>query len=322
VNDPDPTDEQYYLNRELSELALQERVLHEGMDDRNPPLERLRFLAYFTKNTDDFFMKRIGGLKQQIEAGVTDTTPDGQTPREQWREVLDTVRPLFGKQSEYWQTTLKPTLAGAGTHIRDPNELPAEIREQLRARFEESILPTLTPLAFDPAHPFPFISNLSLSLAVLSSDGSGDLTFTRIKIPPNQPRLVELPDTSASEGVEYVLLEDLIEANLDLLLPDIDIVDVSTFKVTRNAEVRRNDEVALARIERRKQRFESRPTPVHVADDVDVRVRGAVYPRVVRLDRRVEFRSRSHTCRVLPTPPRAGSRLGIRRYRPVALIPC
>ena len=244
MSDPDPADKRYYLNRELSELALQERVLREGMDDRNPPLERLRFLAYFTKNTDEFFMKRVGGLKQQIDAGITDTTPDGRTPEEQWREVLDTVRPLFDQQSEYWQTTLQPTLAEAGIHIRDPDELPAEIREQLRTRFEESILPTLTPLAFDPAHPFPFISNLSLSLAVMSSDGNGERTFTRIKIPPNQPRLVELSHPSEPGATEYVLLEDLIEANLDLLLPDIDIVDVSKFRVTRNAEVRRNEEVA------------------------------------------------------------------------------
>ena len=240
MSDPDPTDTEYYLNRELSELALQERVLSEGMDDQNPPLERLRFLAYFTKNTDEFFMKRVGGLKQQVEAGITDCTPDGQTPKEQWREVLDTVRPLFRKQSEYWETTLRPALEDAGICIRDPASLSPDARQILQTRFEESILPTLTPLAFDPAHPFPFISNLSLSLAVLSEDGSGETTFTRIKIPPNQPRLLEHPQTSG----EYILLEDLIEANLDLLLPDIDIVDVSKFKVTRNAEVRRNEEVA------------------------------------------------------------------------------
>ena len=185
-------------------------------------------------------MKRVGGLKQQIDAGITDRTPDGRTPKEQWREVLDTVRPLFRKQSDYWEATLRPALEDAGIHIRDPESLPPEARQALQTRFEESILPTLTPLAFDPAHPFPFISNLSLSLAVLSEDGSGETTFTRIKIPPNQPRLLELPQTSG----EYVLLEDLIEANLDLLLPDIDILDVSKFKVTRNAEVRRNEEVA------------------------------------------------------------------------------
>ena len=264
-SNPDPTDTAYYLNRELSELGLQERVLHEGMDDRNPPLERLRFLAYFTKNIDEFFMKRVGGLKQQIDAGITDPTPDGRTPEEQWREVLDTVRPLFRQQSEYWETTLRPALDDAGIGVRDPAELPADAREALREQFEESVLPTLTPLAFDPAHPFPFISNLSLSLAVLSEDGTGETTFTRIKIPPNQPRLIAVPGVSGT----YVLLEDLIEANLDLLLPDLHVVDVSKFKVTRNAEVRRNEEVAEDLIDMVEEVLEQRRFATVVRLEVD-----------------------------------------------------
>ena len=240
MNDRELSDPKYYLNRELSELAFQERVLEEGMDERNLPLERLRFLAFFTKNTDEFFMKRVGGLKQQIDAGISETTPDGRTPKQQWVEVLDTARPLFRQQSEYWQSVLKPTLAEEGIEICTPDELTVGAQEQLRTYFEESILPTLTPLAFDPAHPFPFISNLSLSLAVLSSNGGNETTFTRIKIPPNQPRLIDVP----TEADRYLLIEDLIECNLDLLLPDLDIRDVSKFKVTRNAEVRRNEEVA------------------------------------------------------------------------------
>ncbi|OYR38991.1 polyphosphate kinase 1 [Halorubrum sp. Ib24] len=265
MTDKDLTDPEYYLNRELSELAFQERVLREGMDDRNLPLERLRFLAFFTKNTDEFFMKRVGGLKQQIDAGVTETTPDGRTPKEQWVEVLDTARPLFRQQSEYWQSVLKPTLADEGIEICTPNELPTESREQLRTYFEESILPTLTPLAFDPAHPFPFISNLSLSLAVLSSNGSDEPTFTRIKIPPNQPRLI----TVSGEADRYVLIEDLIECNLDLLLPDIDIRDVSKFKVTRNAEVRRNEEVAEDLIDMVEEVIEQRRFATIVRLEVD-----------------------------------------------------
>jgi polyphosphate kinase len=240
MNGTDLSDPEYYLNRELSELAFQARVLHEGTDERNPPLERLRFLAFFTKNTDEFFMKRVGGLKQQIDAGVTETTPDGRTPEQQWHEVLDTARPLFETQSSYWKENLKQALADDGIEILKPVELPENEYKILETYFKESILPTLTPLAFDPAHPFPFISNLSLSLAVLSSDESDDPTFTRIKVPPNQPRLIELPDQTG----RYVLIEDLIETHLDLLLPDLDIRDVSKFKVTRNAEVRRNEEVA------------------------------------------------------------------------------
>ncbi|WP_123622817.1 polyphosphate kinase 1 [Halorubrum sp. CSM-61] len=265
MTDRDLTDPEYYLNRELSELAFQERVLREGMDDRNLPLERLRFLAFFTKNTDEFFMKRVGGLKQQIDAGVTKTTPDGRTPKEQWVEVLDTARPLFAQQSEYWQSVLKPTLADEGIEICTPDELPEGDQEQLRTHFEESILPTLTPLAFDPAHPFPFISNLSLSLAVLSSNGGEEPTFTRIKIPPNQPRLISV----SGEADRYVLIEDLIERNLDLLLPDLDIRDVSKFKVTRNAEVRRNEEVAEDLVDMVEEVIEQRRFATVVRLEVD-----------------------------------------------------
>ncbi|SDF72127.1 polyphosphate kinase [Halorubrum xinjiangense] len=265
MTERDLTDPEYYLNRELSELAFQERVLREGTDDRNPPLERLRFLAFFTKNTDEFFMKRVGGLKQQIDAGVTKTTPDGRTAKEQWVEVLDTARPLFAQQSEYWQSVLKPTLADEGIEICTPEELSEGDQEQLRTHFEESILPTLTPLAFDPAHPFPFISNLSLSLAVLSSDESDEPTFTRIKIPPNQPRFISVSD----EADRYVLIEDLIECNLDLLLPDLDIRDVSKFKVTRNAEVRRNEEVAEDLVDMVEEVIEQRRFATVVRLEVD-----------------------------------------------------
>ncbi|WP_318570983.1 polyphosphate kinase 1 [Salinigranum marinum] len=240
MNESDRTEPQYYLNRELSELAYQERVLNEGTDKRNPPLERLRFLAFFTKNTDEFFMKRVGGLEQQISAGVTVTTSDGRTPSEQLHDITDAARPLFRRQDTYWQTELKPELADVGIAICEYDDLNRGQRGQLRTYFEESVLPILTPLAFDPAHPFPFISNLSLSLAVLSTEAGEDTTFTRIKIPPNQPRLVDVLDTSE----QYVLIEDLIEANLDMLLPGLDILDVSKFRVTRNAEVRRNEEVA------------------------------------------------------------------------------
>jgi len=265
MTDVDPTDSAYYLNRELSELAFQARVLAEGMDERNPPLDRLRFLAFFTKNTDEFFMKRVGGLKQQIDAGVTETTPDGRTPEAQWREVLDAARPLFRDQSRYWEETLAPTLADAGIAICDPALLTSSEQAALQTYFEESILPTLTPLAFDPAHPFPFISNLSLSLAVRSADEHGDETFTRIKVPPNRPRLVPVPDADG----QYVLIEDLIEANIDLLLPDIEILDVSKFKVTRNAEVRRNEEVAEDLIEVVEEVIEQRRFATVVRLEVD-----------------------------------------------------
>ncbi|WP_405002884.1 polyphosphate kinase 1 [Halogeometricum borinquense] len=237
--DVDLTDPQFYLNRELSEMEFQRRVLHEALDDRQPLLERVRFLSIFTKNMDEFFMKRVGGLKQQIDADVTEQTVDGRTPTQQLTEVLEKARPMFRAQARCFLDEIRGALADEGIHIRDYDELSATQREQMRQYFEESVLPTLTPLAFDPAHPFPFISNLSLSLAVMTRrDSDDEPTFTRVKIPQNRPRLVELDDG------EYILLEEVIRSNLDLLFPNVEIVNTTVFRLTRNAEVRRNEEVA------------------------------------------------------------------------------
>ncbi|MFB6157685.1 MAG: polyphosphate kinase 1 [Haloferacaceae archaeon] len=247
-SDVDLSDPEWYLNRELSMLAYHERILAAAADERNPLLARLRFLAFVTKNTDEFFMKRVGGLKQQIDAGVTERTADGRTPAEQHREVLARARPLFDRQTDLWESELRPALAAAGVHVLAYDELSDAQRSTLRDRFEESILPTLTPLSFDPAHPFPFISNQSLSLGILTRNSpDSDPTFTRVKVPQNQPRLLELE----RDGGEYafVLIEDVIEANLDLLLPNVEIRSVAKFRLTRNAEIRRNEEVAEDLIE-------------------------------------------------------------------------
>ncbi|SDM57943.1 polyphosphate kinase [Halogranum gelatinilyticum] len=248
----DLDDPALYLNRELSELAFQRRVLHEAVDDRNPLLERVKFLAIFTQNMDEFFMKRVGGLKQQMDAGVTELTPDGRTPEEQWREILDTAHELFESQNECYHEDIKPALDEAGIHVRDHADLTSDAQSELRDYFESSVLPTLTPLTFDPAHPFPFISNLSLSLAVVTRDDEdADLKFSRVKIPRNRPRFVRVDgDGAATDGeVVYVPLEQVVEANLDLLFPNVEVVDTSLFRVTRNAEVRRNEEVAEGLIE-------------------------------------------------------------------------
>ncbi|MFC7203433.1 polyphosphate kinase 1 [Haloferax namakaokahaiae] len=247
----------YYLNRELSELSFQSRVLQQALDDRTPLLERVRFLAIFTKNLDEFFMKRIGGLKQQIEAGVTERTVDGRTPREQWEEAIDKARPMFEAQAECYQDEIRPALADAGIQIAEYDDLTPDQQDQMREYFETSVLPTLTPLSFDPAHPFPFISNLSLSLAVLTTRNGDDPTFTRVKIPQNRPRLVEV-ERESDENVTYVLLEEIIRANLDLLFPNVDVLETALFKLTRNAEVRRNEEVAEDLIEMIEEVIEQR----------------------------------------------------------------
>ncbi|MGM0590500.1 MAG: polyphosphate kinase 1 [Halobacteriota archaeon] len=242
----DPT---YYLNRELCELAFQSRVLNEAIDERNPLLERVKFLSIFTTNMDEFFMKRVGGLKQQIDAGVTELTVDGRTPSQQWEEILERSREMFEAQVRCFSRGVRPALADEGIEIVDHDDLDADTQTDLRGYFESRVLPTLTPLTFDPAHPFPFISNLSLSLAVLtrsdeSEDDDRDHKFSRVKIPKNRPRFVRVGDDSA-----FVPLEQIVEANLDLLFPNVEILDTSLFRVTRNAEVGRDEEVAEGLIE-------------------------------------------------------------------------
>ena len=244
MSDIDLSDSEWYLNRELSELAFQRRVLHEAVDDRNPPLERAKFLAIVTKNLDEFFMKRVGGLKQQIAAGVTEETPDGMTPKAQLEAAFEAAEPMFERQDRCWRETVRPALADAGVEVVDHGALDGDERAVLRKRFEGTVLPTLTPLTFDPAHPFPFISNLSLSMAVLTRrPGDDDPTFSRVKIPENRPRFLEVGDG------RYVLVEQVVAANLELLFPDVEVIEHAMFRVTRNAEVRRNEEVAEDLIE-------------------------------------------------------------------------
>ncbi|MFC5367358.1 polyphosphate kinase 1 [Salinirubrum litoreum] len=292
----------FYLNRELGELQFQKRVLFEAEDDRNPLLERAKFLAIFTQNMDEFFMKRVGGLKQQIDAGVTELTADGRTPEQQHTEILREARSMVERQAECYHDAVRPLLAEAGVEIVDHDDVADVERAALRDYFEANVLPTLTPLTFDPAHPFPFISNLSLSLAVLTRDDAedDDLKFSRVKIPKNRPRLVpveavvgkhgddttapasatdrrEGADAADSNTTRFVLLEQVIEANLDLLFPNVQVVGTSTFRVTRNAEVRRNEEVAEGLIEMiedvlRQRRFAT-VVRLEVADDMPPEVR-------------------------------------------------
>jgi polyphosphate kinase len=268
----------YYLNRELSELAFQERVLFEAVDPRNPLLERVKFLAIFTQNMDEFFMKRVGGLKQQIDAGVTELTPDGRSPSEQWQAVHEKAHGMLRRQAELYREEIHDRLAEAGVAVVDHDDLTGDERAELREYFENSILPTLTPLTFDPAHPFPFISNLSLSLAVLTRDDpDDDPKFSRVKIPKNRPRLVRVDDGDDDTAARFVRIEEVVEANLDLLFPNVEVLETSTFRVTRNAEVRRNEEVAEGLIEMiedvlRQRRFAT-VVRLEVADDMPAEVR-------------------------------------------------
>lgn len=241
INLKDPA---YYFNRELSWLAFNARVLHEGLDDRTPLLERLKFLAIFCSNLDEFFMVRVAGLKQQLAANVTKLTPDGRTPDQQLQEISDALRPLVKQQDHIFEYTLKEKLAQAGIFLNNYVDLNPEERLYLQKFYDDHIFPVLTPLAVDPSHPFPYISNLSLNLGVVVRDPDTDEElFARVKVPQTLPRFVALPKDicQPAHGERWVWtgvpLEQVIAHNLQSLFPGMIIQECHPFRVTRNADI-------------------------------------------------------------------------------------
>jgi polyphosphate kinase len=229
-----------FLNRELSWLEFNGRVLHEAEDPANPLLERLKFVAIFDSNLDEFFMKRVGGLKQQLVSNVLELPPDSRTPRQQLAEIHAAVRPLLARQRRVFNEELMPSLRQHGLEILPWEELRGSDRRHLTDVFYKQLFPILTPLAVDPAHPFPFISNLSLSLAVAVRAPDDDAPrFARIKVPHILQRWLQVPGT-----LRFVPLEEVIMHNLDRLFPGMEIVESHPFRVTRNADVQRNEEEA------------------------------------------------------------------------------
>lgn len=270
----DARDPALYLSRELAEIAYQRRVLHEAVDERNPLLERVKFMAFFLKNMDEFVMKRVGGLAQQLDAGVAKRSVDGRTPREQLDAVHAAMAPMFDEQTTCLEKELLPALAAEGIEILRVAELTPDSRARLRCWFEETVLPTLTPLTVGPTQQFPFISNLSTSLGVFALVGDSlEPTFTRLKVPSAMPWVIH------ATGSSHVLLPDLIAANMDLVMPGVDIVEVSAFRLTRSAEVSRNEEVAEDLIEMIEEVIELR----RFAETVRVEVDAAMSERMVRL---------------------------------------
>ncbi|MEP7360029.1 MAG: polyphosphate kinase 1 [Chloroflexota bacterium] len=242
-----------YINRELSWLEFNDRVLHEAIDERNPLLERVRFLAIFATNLDEFFQVRVAGLKQQVAAGRSAPTPDGMSAADTLDAVRTRLLPMVARHSETY-ARVRDELAEEDIRIVSYAERE-ERHHELRTRFFDEIFPVLTPLAVDPGHPFPYISDLSLSLAVTVRDPStGERLFARIKVPPILPRLMEVGTNT------YVLIEQVIAANLDALFPGMEIVEHHLFRVTRNADIALEEEEApdlLMAIEEelRKRRF-------------------------------------------------------------------
>jgi polyphosphate kinase len=236
LSDESLNDPQLYCNRELSLLAFQERVLEEARDPATPLLERVKFLAIFGSNMDEFFMVRAAALRQQLADGGTDLSLDGRSTADQLQAIGREAARLTEQAYECWQHDILPALAGEGVHIADYGALTESERAPLDNFFRDAVFPVLTPLGYDPGRPFPHISSLSLNLAVVLQDRSGVERFARVKIPDTIEQLVPAP-SERSAVVRFVWLEQIILANLGALLPGTRIVDVYPFRVTRDAEV-------------------------------------------------------------------------------------
>jgi len=240
----DLDDPRLFINRELSMLEFQRRVLGEAKDESNPLLERVKFLAIVGSNLDEFFMVRVAGLRKQIDAGVMDLPPDGMTPAEQIAAIRKVAWQLMAEARECLRDELLPQLTQSGIHIMDYDALSDKQKASADSYFEEVVFPVLTPLAFDPGHPFPHISNLSLNLAVVIRDENGQDLFARIKVPGTLPRLVPIKRSSGSVRKDgtvpfhhyFVWLEQVIAANLDRLFQGMQVVEAHPFRVTRDAD--------------------------------------------------------------------------------------
>ena len=228
-----PLDPTLFINRELSWLQFNARVLHEAFDARNRLLERVKFLSIFSTNLDEFYMVRVAGLRRQIAAGVQHVPPDGMTPTEQLAAITQKVAELMELQRKCLYDVLLPELEQHGIKLVGVDELTHEEWQRLDHFFETDVFPVLTPLAVDPGHPFPYISNLSLSLAVQVHDPATETTrFARVKVPKSLPRWIPFGRTN-----QFVPLEQVIGANLGALFPGMKIRGFNTFRVTRYSDL-------------------------------------------------------------------------------------
>jgi len=246
---PDPTqgltDPKLYINREIGLIEFQRRVLEEAQDEKNPLLERVKFLAIFGSNMDEFFMVRVSGIRKQVEAGIPDIAIDGMTPREILATLRKTSLELYGEAQHCLHRKLLPKLDKTGIHVISYEKLSNAQKGRANDYFRDVIFPVLTPLALDPGHPFPHISNLSLNLAIVIRDKKGREKFARVKVPDTLPRLI--PVKRSSGGVRrdgtiayhhyFVWLEQVIMANLGMLFPGMEVVSAHPFRIIRDADI-------------------------------------------------------------------------------------
>jgi polyphosphate kinase len=271
----DELPEHRYLNRELSWLDFNARVLALAADTSLPLLERAKFLAIFASNLDEFYMVRVAGLKRRDEMGLSVRSADGLTPREQLRRIGEQTQQIASRHARVFLDSVRPGLAEEGIHVVTWAEVDGPERDRLATYFNEQVFPVLTPLAVDPAHPFPFVSGLSLNLAVtVRQPEDGGQHFARVKVPDNVDRFVELDERTGADGKElrFLPMEELIAAFLPTLFPGMEIVEHHAFRITRNADFEVDedrDEDLLQALERElaRRRFGS-PVRLEVADDM------------------------------------------------------
>lgn len=258
-----------YINRELSWLQFNARVLEEAEDLSHPLLERVKFLSIFSSNLDEFFMIRISGLREQLSGGVLEAPPDGMTPSEQIASVRQELTDQLKRFSHCWQHDILPKLTSHNIHVLRYSQLQPKQRQLLRRYFSQEIFPTLTPLAFDPAHPFPHISNLSFNLAVVAKDPERGECFARVKIPDTFPRLLRIPNEDMvkeseqlglTELVEnnFVWLEEVVAANIGLLFPGLEIMAAYPFRITRDADFEIEEDEAADLLETIEEQIDMR----------------------------------------------------------------
>ena len=242
-----------FFNRDLSWVEFNRRVMEEALNPDLPLLEKIKFISIFFSNLDEFYMIRVAGLKEQIEANILEPTIDGLTPVEQVQKIEKALRPMLKQMNEYWNNEIVPALRENNIFVQKIDDFNSDEQNLLREYFKKEIYPVLTPLAFDPGRPFPYISNLSLNLAVLIRNPKGDTHFARVKIPSTHPRLLPVDDilipsfkldTNGGFKARFIWFGDLIRANLDLLFPGVEVIEAHKFRVTRDTDIELQEDEA------------------------------------------------------------------------------
>lgn len=237
---------EYFINRDLSWIEFNRRVLQEALNPNLPLLEKVKFISIFSSNLDEFYMIRVSGIKEQIAANIHEPSFDGLTPKEQLQKIEKNLQPLLKQLYDLWKNEIVPSLRENNVFLHNYNELTKEEQKILTEYFKKEIFPVLTPLAFDPGRPFPYISNLSLSLAILIRKPNGENHFARVKVPQILPRLLQIDDiieTSKSKkqnGIQkfrYIWVGDLIKENLNMLFPGMEVIESHRFRITRDTDI-------------------------------------------------------------------------------------